>query len=163
MIGNPSKRDYKGMASNSLISNCPISSHNKSNAKAIFGPDLPSLWGKMVRQMPAPVVGDYVAVPRSLVEAKKVVTLEADVFFVDGTAFLLIVSRRIKFVMAEHVLVRMALSLSKHLKRVVEVYGNVGFKVRSILMDGEFEKIKPLMPSKECNTTAAKGHVSKAE
>ena len=30
-------------------------------------------------------------------------------------------------------------------------------------MDGEFEKIKPLMPTVECNTTAAKEHVSKAE
>jgi hypothetical protein len=30
-------------------------------------------------------------------------------------------------------------------------------------MDGEFEKIKPLLPILECNTTAAKAHVSKAE
>jgi hypothetical protein len=30
-------------------------------------------------------------------------------------------------------------------------------------MDGEFEKIKPLMPTVECNTTAAKEHVSKAK
>jgi hypothetical protein len=30
-------------------------------------------------------------------------------------------------------------------------------------MDGEFEKLKPLMPSVECTTTAAKEHVSEAE
>ena len=30
-------------------------------------------------------------------------------------------------------------------------------------MDGEFEKLKPLMPSIECNTTAAKEHMSEAE
>ncbi len=30
-------------------------------------------------------------------------------------------------------------------------------------MDGEFEKLKPLMPSIECSTTAAKEHVSEAE
>jgi hypothetical protein len=30
-------------------------------------------------------------------------------------------------------------------------------------MDGEFEKIKPLLPTLECNTTAAKEHVSEAE
>jgi hypothetical protein len=30
-------------------------------------------------------------------------------------------------------------------------------------MDGEFEKIKDLMPQLECNTNAAKEHVSKAE
>ncbi len=30
-------------------------------------------------------------------------------------------------------------------------------------MDGEFEKFKNILPTVECNTTAAKGHVSKAE
>jgi hypothetical protein len=91
------------------------------------------------------------------------VTLVADVFFVDGTAFLLTVSQRIKFVTAEHIPVRTALSLSKRMARVLEVYGCTGFRVRSILMDGEFEKLKPLMPSVECNTTAVKEHISKAE
>jgi hypothetical protein len=74
-------------------------------------------------------------------------------------AFLLTISRRIKFVTAEHIPVRTALSLSGHMARVLEVYGWAGFRVRSILMDGEFEKLKPLMPSVECNTTAAKEHV----
>ncbi len=91
------------------------------------------------------------------------ITLAADIFFVDRTAFLLTVARRIKFVTAEHVPVRTATSLRKHLKRVLEVYGCAGFVVRIILMDGEFEKIKSLMPSIECNTTAAKERVSKAE
>ncbi len=109
------------------------------------------------------MVGDYVAVPRSLVDANQAVTLAADVFFVDGTVFLLTVARRIKFVMTKHMPVRTALSLSKHLKRVLEVYGHAGLRVRTILMDGEFEKIKNLVPTIECNTTAAKEHVSKVE
>ena len=89
--------------------------------------------------------------------------MAADVFFVDGTAFLLMVARRIKFVTAEHVPVRTGLSLSKHMKRVLDVYGRAGFRVRTILMDGEFKKLKPLLPSVECNPTAAKEHVSEAE
>ena len=102
-------------------------------------------------------------VPRPLIEANKVITLAADVFFVDGIAFLLMVARRKKFVTAEHVPIRTAISLSKHLKRVLEVYRRAGFVVRTILMDGEFEKIKSLMPSVECNTTAAMEHVSEVE
>jgi hypothetical protein len=43
------------------------------------------------------------------------------------------------------------------------VYKRAGFIVRTIMMDGEFEKIKPHLPTVECNTTAAKEHVSKAE
>ncbi len=95
--------------------------------------------------------------------ANKTITLAADVFFVDGIAFLLTVGQRVKFVTAEHLLVRTVLSLSKHMKQVLEVYRQAGFRVRAILMDGEFEKLKPLMPSVECNTTAAKEHVSEAE
>ena len=163
MMGNPSEKDYGGMVSNNMIPNCPVARSDIANAKAIFGPDLPSVRGKTVRRAPAPVVADYVAVPRELVEANKVTTLAADVFFVDGTAFLLTVARRIKFVTGEHLPTRTAASLSKHMRRVLDVYQRAGFRVRTILMDGEFEKLKPLMPQVECNTTAAKEHVSEAE
>ncbi len=88
--------------------------------------------GKKVWRAPVPVVGDYVAVLWELVEANTAVTLAADVFFVDGTAFLMTVSRRIKFVMAKHVPMRMAVSLSKHLHQVRLVYGHAGFRVRTI-------------------------------
>jgi hypothetical protein len=43
MMGNPSKADYKGMVSHNLIPNCPVTSSDITNAKAIFGPDLPSV------------------------------------------------------------------------------------------------------------------------
>ncbi len=116
-----------------------------------------------MRTTPTPVVADYVAVSRDLVDANKAITLAADVFFVDGTVFLLTVARRIKFVMAEHLPVRTAVSLRKHMKRVLDVYRRAGFRVRTISMDGKLEKLKPLMPSVECNTTAAKEHVSEAK
>ena len=73
------------------------------------------------------MVTDYVAVPRPLIKANKVITLAADVFFVDETTFLLTFSRRIKFVTTEHIPVRTTTSLSKHLKQVLEVYGGAGF------------------------------------
>ncbi len=76
-----------------------------------------------MQQTPAPVVKDYEAVARSLVEANLIVTLAADVFFVDGIAFLLMVSSRIKFLTAEHVPVQTAKCSGKRLKRVSEVYG----------------------------------------
>jgi hypothetical protein len=72
--------------------------------------------------MPEPVVADHLAVLRSMIEQNRIVTMAADVFFVDGTAFLITVPRRIKFVTVEHVPVRMAASLSKHLNRVIQVY-----------------------------------------
>ncbi len=151
------------MVSSNMIANCPISTSDVTNARAIFGLDLASVRGKTVRRTPAPMVGEYVAVPWSLLESNRMITLAADVFFVDGTPFLLTVARCLKFVTAEHVLVRTVRILSKHIKQVLEVYKRAGFIVRTILMDGEFEKIKPHLPTVECNTTAAKEHVSEAE
>ncbi len=43
------------------------------------------------------------------------------------------------------------------------MYRQAGFRVRTLLMDEEFEKLKPIMPTIECNTTAAKELVSKVE
>jgi hypothetical protein len=43
MMGNPSEKDYKTMVSNNLIPECPIMPTDIANARAIFGPDLPSV------------------------------------------------------------------------------------------------------------------------
>ena len=123
-----------------MIANCPVTTTAITNARDIFGKDLASVRGKTVRWAPAPVVGDYVAVPRGVIDKNKSVTLAADVFFVDGIAFLLTVLRNIKFITAEHVATRTAKRLSKHLDRVIQVYTRAGFNVRTIFMDGEFEK-----------------------
>ncbi len=72
--------------------------------------------------MPVAVVMDYVEVPRSMVEQNNILTLAADVFFVDGAGFLMTASRRIKFITAEHVPVRTAKSLAKQIDQVVHVY-----------------------------------------
>ena len=80
MIGNPSKGDFKGMVSSNMIKNCLITPSDIANAKEIFGPALASVQGKTVRCTPAPVVGDYVAVPRSLMELNRIITMALDVF-----------------------------------------------------------------------------------
>jgi len=59
--------------------------------------------------------------------------------------------------------VRTATHLSKHIKRVLDVYGRAGFRIRTILMDKTLEKVKPFLPTLECNTTTAKVHVSETE
>jgi hypothetical protein len=163
LIGNPSKNNFKGMVSNNMITNCPITTTAITNGRSIFGPDLAIVRGKIARWTPALVVGDYVAVPKGVIEKNKTVTLPDGVFLVDGIAFLLTVSINIKFITAEHVASRTAKSLSKHMDCVNQVIMRAGFGVRTISMDGEFKKVKNKMPLVVCNTTAAKEHVSKAK
>ncbi len=48
MTRNPNKKDYKGVVSNHLISNCQVTHTDITNAQTMFSPDLPSAWGKTV-------------------------------------------------------------------------------------------------------------------
>ena len=82
------------------------------------------------------MVAEYVAVPKLVIDRNKMVTLAADVFFVEGPRFLMTVSRNIKFITAECVATRTAKNLSIHMDRVTQVYKHAGFNVRTILMDG---------------------------
>ena len=119
--------------------------------------------GKTVQRKPKSIVEEYAAVPKELVSRHKFISMEADVFFVDGIAFLLIAEIKNKFVTVEHTPVRTAKSIFKYIKRVQQVYNRVGFTVRYIIMDGEFEKVKDLLPTIVCNTTATKENVAEAE
>ena len=92
--------------------------------------------------MKAHVVADYVAGPRLIIEKNKLVTMGADVFFVDGIVFLLLVLRQIKFIKVEILVARTTKSLSKHLECVRQVYLRAGFNTCTILMDGKFKKVK---------------------
>ena len=47
----------------------------------------------------------------------------------------------------EHTPVCTAKSLVKHIKHVLQVYNRAGFTVRYIMMDGELEKVKELLPT----------------
>ena len=153
MMGNPSEGDYKAMVSQNLIPNCPVTCSDIANAKAMENGATDAcacgcgLCGHSARTCASQQNGDA----------------GCGRFFVDGTAFLLTVAWRINFVMGEYLPTRKAVSLSRHVRRVLDVYKRAGFRVRTILMDGEFEKLKLLMPQVECNTTAAKEHVSEAE
>jgi hypothetical protein len=163
MIGNPSEQDFKGMVRGNMINNCPVTTKVITKAHAMYGPSLESAREKTVRRMPAPVVVDYVAVPKKIVERNKIVTLAADVYFVDGTASLSTVSRQINFITVKYIAVCAAKNLSKHLEQVIQVYTRAGFNVRTILMDGKFKKACNVLHLVVCNTTVANEHMSEAE
>ena len=106
---------------------------------------------------------EYAAVPKELISRHKFVSIAADVFFVDGIEFLLTVAIKLRFVTVENTPVLTTKSLVKHIKCVLQVYDRAGFTVRYIMIDGEFEKVKEILPTIVCNTTAAKEHVAEAE
>ena len=79
-VGHPSTTDLKNIIRLNLISNCPVTAEDLDRAEKIYGPSLPSLKGKTTRQRPDSVVSDYVAVPSSIMDANRYVTLFGDLF-----------------------------------------------------------------------------------
>ena len=88
VLGCPSEKEFINMVSKETgIKNCPATPVDVANAHTIFGPDLPGVRGKTVRQKPS-WVETAVRVPDDYHRLNKFVTLTADVMFVNGYGLL---------------------------------------------------------------------------
>ena len=82
--------------------------------------------------------------------------------FVNGLAFFTTLGRNIRFGTSEHVPSWTAKQLAKSLMKIVKLYALGGFVIRTVIMDGEFKKIKPEVEL-DVNITAAREHVGEIE
>ncbi|KAL7469297.1 hypothetical protein ACHAXS_009567, partial [Conticribra weissflogii] len=162
-VGHPTEREFGELVRHNMITNCPINHQDITNANKIFGPDLPGLRGKTTRVKPMPVRTDYVAVPRYLLAKNKEVCLTADIMYVDGTPFLVTASRGIKFITIEHSPTQTTSQLKQSLIRIMQLYGRTGFKIQTILVDGQFNPLAKHLPNVVVNTTANSEHVGDIE
>ncbi|KAL7460368.1 hypothetical protein ACHAXS_002287 [Conticribra weissflogii] len=83
--------------------------------------------------------------------------------FVDGLAFIVTVSRDIKFITAQYLPTRTSTDLAGSLRKTIQLYQRGGFRVQALLMDGEFDKVAKLLPEVVVNTTSAGEHVGDIE
>ena len=76
----------------------------------------------------------------------------------NGLGFLVTVSRKIKFMMAEFVPQRTKGILGRLIKNLVNFYATYGFNVKTDLMDMEFDKLKGEITGVDLQTTAMGEH-----
>jgi hypothetical protein len=164
-VGHPSTHDLKSVIKLNLIANCPVTAEDVDRAEKIYGPSLPILKGKTTRQSPLPVVSDYVAVPASIMSANKYVTLFGDLFFINKIPFFSTVSDHIKFTTTEHITSRKIQQLVLAAQHVQAVYAARDFRIKIMVMDGEFVPMKHDLATAGIvlNTTSANEHVPKIE
>jgi hypothetical protein len=82
-------------------------------------------------------------IPQDLLSFHKNVTLVADVMFVNSMPFLALALSNINLITIELALKHCSASkLGYLLQRIINVYARMGFRVKTILMDNEFDKVQ---------------------
>ncbi|KAL7460774.1 hypothetical protein ACHAXS_001215, partial [Conticribra weissflogii] len=163
MVGGPTEAEFMQMVRQNHLPQCNITHDAIKRANAIFGPDLTGIRGKTTRRKPEAVKSEIVGVPAQIINWNKFVWLAGDVMFVNGVAFVVTVSRGLKFITTHYLPSRQANDLASSIRETIKIYQRGGFRVQTLLMDGEFEKIKPLLPEVLVNTTSAGEHVGDIE
>ena len=90
-------------------------------------------------------------------------TLAADLIFLNGTGFFFGTSRRIKFTTLEYLPCHTKGKLGNSLKIVIIIYNNSGYKIRTALMEREFDCLIPDFPEIKINSTATSEYVPEIE
>jgi len=84
----PTVQDLKKIIKMNSVQDCHVTLEDIKLVEAIYGPDLPSLKGKIKRVHHSPVVEDIVEIPAELVFRQHLVDLCIGTFYVNGLLFL---------------------------------------------------------------------------
>lgn len=165
IIGRPSTRDFIKIVEGGMLHNCPITKADIKAAEDIFGTNLGSLKGKTVRKKNIHVRSLVSDVPYDIIRRHKNVVLCFDIMFVNKIAFLITVSRSIRFGTTERLMSRKADLVGKALTDTIVFYKKRGFRVVECVGDGEFEVLRADLADvgSHLNITAENEHVPEAE
>ena len=157
--------DFENIVRLGLLPNCPVTVEDVRIANKIYGAEIAALKGKTTRGRPIPVQLDNVYVPPELIDLHKDVTLVIDVMFINKLAFFITMSRNLKFITVQYVRDRKTTTLAEGIKSVFEIYMSAGFRVRHVLVDGEFEHLRQSCTTmgSNLNTISANEHVPDIE
>jgi hypothetical protein len=108
-------------------------------AEAIFGPNVNALKGKTVRHGEFHVKSDILPIPRNILSLYHEVTLCIDIMYVNKIAFLVTISRNIKFATIELLANCQEETIGKSVTNVMQLYGSRGFLVNMTHANSEFE------------------------
>ena len=160
IIMRPGARQLIDMAV-SHLKGCPLTKADVKAAEDIYGPNLGALKGKTVARPNPHVPAGVDHVPTSIMSVHRSVTLTIDVMFINKVAFLITMSRNLKFGTVEAIANRQVTTIIAKLCSVCQVYHHRGFQVSVILGDPEFEPIHATFPQLNC--CAADEHVPDIE
>jgi hypothetical protein len=129
-IGHKSTRDFLHIVKENLLKNCLVTTEDIMAAEDILGTNVQSLRGKQVRRDGKHIVIERQDMPRTIMDQYRNVTLCVDIMFVNEIAFLVTISRGIKFGTAKTLRDRKHPTIISVIKHVVALYSKRGFLLR---------------------------------
>ncbi|KAI2502074.1 Reverse transcriptase (RNA-dependent DNA polymerase) [Fragilaria crotonensis] len=164
-IGRPSEAEFQRILDSGCIRNCPVTSLDAKRALTIYGPDIATLKGKTTRAGVAPRAPNFtaVALPPSVLEHHRDVTLCVDFFFVQGHIFFHTISRNIFFRTVRLVSDRTRSTILHELTTVCRTYTSRGFNIVAIHGDHEFACIRDDLHPVRVDIVPADSHVGEVE
>ena len=130
---------YKKLLSGNELKNSPVVGTDVVVARHIFGPSTKMLQGKTPATSDMHVIGYKSKVPLLIARKYRDVILTGDIMKINKINFLIIKSRYLKFTTAAFIVNQKEDTMMKVMLQVHELYRGRGFKIMSILMDGQFQ------------------------
>ena len=158
-------QDFKNILRSNLIQNSLVNVQNVTNCKSIYWPDVYTLKGKFIRSKPLPILSDYVEIIKELKAKHKYVELCANVMYIQGIAFLIMVSKRLNFITIERLKSRARMEFAEKFDYVFRVYNRAGFVISKIFTDPEFHVLEKefLDNNIDMECAAAQEHIPEVE
>ena len=90
-------KNFNHMLSTNMISNCPISVVDISNAESMYGPSIANIKGKPTRSKPRPLIKDDIHITKNIYKHNSKTNLFIDVVNIKGVEFLVSIDRQVKY------------------------------------------------------------------
>ena len=129
MVGLPPQKYFNNMVRSNLIHNFPVTVADIIIADKIFGPDIGSLRGNMVRRALDPVRTNYVAIPDEIQERIGDIEIMADLFFVIKIQVLITLGKHVKFTTIANIPNCQAATLLTGINAVENMYKQRGYYI----------------------------------
>ena len=148
-----------------MIKNCLVTMEDIEVCEKIFGLDIYTLKGKTIRLKLKAVVNDYVKIPKDLLKTHQDVELCANIMYIQGVVFLVIVSRHIHLISIINLTERKKSALAKAFDQVFCMYNKAGFYIWKLYMDQEFKVLTDNMADNniDVNPATVQEHVPEVE
>ena len=100
-----------------------------------MGGNIESLKVNTPRQKMPHIIGSILPMLITIIERYKEITLAGYILFISRICFINIISRHLKFIMAEYIANTEATTLQEYIKQVRQFYMELGFNLTNILVD----------------------------